>query len=225
MGHAPENSIAALMAVRRTYCKWVEYDVRLSKDKVAVLCHDATVDRTMQAHGLVSDFTAHELACMKPRGRWQDSEYCDEGITTLALAWKTCWQLGIGMLVELKEMPLSDYNTVIAQIEKLYDQYAADFFVSSFDPKALGLAKQSKLMAKGYVLNQTHPSLELEGGIDAQCVHISQVDKLPEYVKNDKHTRCMYFTWPVNTLSEYKHALDCGVSGLVLANCMLASST
>lgn len=56
----PENSLPALQ--RAANRGWVlEFDVSLTKDKVPVVIHDDTLDRTSNCDGLVEDRTAAEL--------------------------------------------------------------------------------------------------------------------------------------------------------------------
>jgi glycerophosphoryl diester phosphodiesterase len=61
-GLAPENTLAAFDNGLGLGADGLELDVRLSRDGVVVVHHDATVDRTTSAHGPVSAFTADELA-------------------------------------------------------------------------------------------------------------------------------------------------------------------
>lgn len=58
----PENSLAAIAAAWAAGAEEVEYDVRLSKDGVPVLCHDATVDRVSTLTGPCGAHTWSELA-------------------------------------------------------------------------------------------------------------------------------------------------------------------
>ena len=54
---APENTILAFnLAAERGY-KYVETDVAFTKDGVAVLLHDYTIDRTSNGTGNVCDYT------------------------------------------------------------------------------------------------------------------------------------------------------------------------
>jgi glycerophosphoryl diester phosphodiesterase len=61
-GLAPENTIAAFDNGLALGADGLELDVRLSKDGVVVVHHDATVDRTTNGHGAVGAHTADELA-------------------------------------------------------------------------------------------------------------------------------------------------------------------
>ncbi|MDR1414224.1 MAG: glycerophosphodiester phosphodiesterase family protein [Odoribacteraceae bacterium] len=59
--NAPENSLAAVDRAIRLGVDMVEVDVRLTRDGVPVLMHDATIDRTTNGRGKVADYTLAEL--------------------------------------------------------------------------------------------------------------------------------------------------------------------
>ena len=58
---APENSLAAFQAAAAAGYVDLETDVRGTRDGVAVLCHDATLDRTTDRTGRVRDLTWSEV--------------------------------------------------------------------------------------------------------------------------------------------------------------------
>ncbi|MFE9733570.1 glycerophosphodiester phosphodiesterase family protein [Streptomyces sp. NPDC005863] len=64
---APENSVAGIRAGFADGAQIVEADVRLTKDKVPVLMHDATVDRTTDGKGRVADLTLTQLRSLRLR--------------------------------------------------------------------------------------------------------------------------------------------------------------
>ena len=57
----PENTLASFEEAIRLGARIVEFDVRLSADRVPVVIHDATVDRTTDGTGAVNELAAHEL--------------------------------------------------------------------------------------------------------------------------------------------------------------------
>ncbi len=59
--NAPENSIKAIENCIAMQVDIVEIDVRKTKDDKLVLMHDATIDRTTNGKGKVSDYTLDEL--------------------------------------------------------------------------------------------------------------------------------------------------------------------
>lgn len=59
---APENTIAAFDRGLEAGADGLELDVHLSRDRIVVVHHDARLDRTTRAKGLLNDRTAPELA-------------------------------------------------------------------------------------------------------------------------------------------------------------------
>ncbi len=59
--HFPENSLLAIQEAIDLGIDIVELDVKVTKDGVAVLMHDGTIDRTTTGTGKPSDFTLNEL--------------------------------------------------------------------------------------------------------------------------------------------------------------------
>jgi glycerophosphoryl diester phosphodiesterase len=66
-GEAPENTMAGFAHARAAGVAAFELDVRLTADGQLAIVHDATVDRTTNAKGAVSDFTAAQLAQLDAR--------------------------------------------------------------------------------------------------------------------------------------------------------------
>lgn len=88
--HAPENTLAAFRRAIDDGAEGVEFDVRLSGDGLAVVCHDATLKRTGRRAGAVLDLSATELATIDI-GSWfnlkyparSNPEFANERIVTL----------------------------------------------------------------------------------------------------------------------------------------------
>ena len=59
--HYPENSLPAIQKAIDLGVDIVELDVKVTKDGVAVLMHDGTIDRTTTGSGKPSDYTLEEL--------------------------------------------------------------------------------------------------------------------------------------------------------------------
>ena len=75
----PENTLASFEEALRLGARVVELDVRLSRDGVAVVMHDASVDRTTDGSGLVHEHTASDLAALNA-----GTTEAPEGVPTLA---------------------------------------------------------------------------------------------------------------------------------------------
>lgn len=79
---APENTIPAFESAVRKKVAQIELDVHLSKDGELVVIHDATVDRTTNGKGRVTDLTFDELRSLDA-GSWFAPEFAGTRIPTL----------------------------------------------------------------------------------------------------------------------------------------------
>jgi glycerophosphoryl diester phosphodiesterase len=68
--HAPENTMEAFAQAESLGADALELDVRMSRDGVAMVIHDATVDRTTDGAGLVSGYTRVELEALNAAARF-----------------------------------------------------------------------------------------------------------------------------------------------------------
>ena len=85
LGSAPENSLAALEHCVAIGADVMETDVRMTRDGHLVMIHDATVDRTTNGRGRVSDLTLAELRGLRLRDDLggADAPLTDDRIATL----------------------------------------------------------------------------------------------------------------------------------------------
>ncbi|MBM4437031.1 MAG: glycerophosphodiester phosphodiesterase [Actinobacteria bacterium] len=81
-GTHPENTLAALQQAVALGCEMVEFDVRCSADRVPVLLHDATVERTSDGTGPVSNLTLAELKRLDV-GAWHAPAFAGERMPAL----------------------------------------------------------------------------------------------------------------------------------------------
>jgi glycerophosphoryl diester phosphodiesterase len=102
----PENTIAAFDLGLAAGADGLEFDVHLSADGVAVVCHDETLDRTTGGSGLVSARTAADLARIDAGYRYRDAQggfpFRDRGIGVPTLRDVLHRYPGIPIIVEMK---------------------------------------------------------------------------------------------------------------------------
>lgn len=88
---APENTLAAFQRAIEDGAEGLEFDVRLAKDGVPVVFHDANIKRVSGKDGRVSNFTSEELQTLNV-GLWfnathprqADEKFSAETVPTLA---------------------------------------------------------------------------------------------------------------------------------------------
>ncbi|MDX1364711.1 MAG: glycerophosphodiester phosphodiesterase family protein [Arenibacter latericius] len=78
----PENTLAAFEEAIRLGAQMIEFDVQLTKDKVLVIMHDETVNRTTNGWGRVGNLTLKEIKHLDA-GKWKSEEFEGEKVPTL----------------------------------------------------------------------------------------------------------------------------------------------
>lgn len=146
-GHiAPENTLAAMRVGHQLGYGAVEFDAKLSRDAVALLMHDDTLERTTNGHGAFRDFDASALLHLDA-GAWHSQGFAGEPIPTLPDVLRYLGDNGMVADVEIKPCPGRGTETgeVVARELAAYLQAsphaASQFFVSSFSVDALRAAQ------------------------------------------------------------------------------------
>ena len=58
---APENTLDSIELAHKLGLKWIEVDVKITKDKIPIILHDDSLDRTTNFKGLTIDFFYEEI--------------------------------------------------------------------------------------------------------------------------------------------------------------------
>lgn len=106
---APENTLAAFRKAIDAGADGLEFDVRLARDGVAVVIHDASLSRTGRVNEIVSGLTSKELGKIDV-GSWfdvanrrsGDHNYADEHVPTLAKTLTFLQEFAGLIFIELK---------------------------------------------------------------------------------------------------------------------------
>jgi glycerophosphoryl diester phosphodiesterase len=80
---APENTLAAFRLALEQGAEAIETDLRITRDRVIVCIHDATVDRTTNGTGRVDQMTWAEIRRLSARGN-NDAAYPKARVPALA---------------------------------------------------------------------------------------------------------------------------------------------
>lgn len=147
---APENTIAAFTRALRDGAEGLEFDVRLARDEVPVVIHDATLRRTAQMPGAVSDFTGSQLREIVV-GSWFNRRYPaaasrayeQETIPSLAQLFEALVQTDALLYLELKTDARQARALAAAVVELIKAFGFADrVILESFDLPTLEIVKE-----------------------------------------------------------------------------------
>lgn len=136
-GYCPENTMAAFKKAIEVNADSIELDIRLSKDGVPVICHDAKIKRTSNGTGYIHELTLEELK-QYDFGSWYGAEYAEERIPTLEEVLVLLKGHDVMLNIEIKNGPVIQEN-IEKEMLQLVNKY--DFndrvWVSSFDHQCL----------------------------------------------------------------------------------------
>jgi len=117
---APENTLPAYKLAKQNGFNYVECDVSFTSDGIPMLLHDATIDRTSNGSGTLSQMT-YEQVRQYDFGSWKNSEYAGTVIPTLEEFLALCRNIGLHPYIELKQ---NDSYTE-AQVQGIVDMVKA----------------------------------------------------------------------------------------------------
>jgi glycerophosphoryl diester phosphodiesterase len=140
---APENTLAGLRQAKELGCRWVEFDVRLTRDGKLILLHDERLERTTDGRGKA---IALPLATIRrfDAGCRFSSSFRGEQVPTFAEAVAVLGELGLGANVELKAAHDRGAETgalASSMLRQLWPRHLPEPLVSSFDHEALAGAR------------------------------------------------------------------------------------
>jgi len=98
---APENTLPAYKMAKEKGFDYAECDVAFTKDGVAVLLHDSTIDRTSDGVGKIGDLTYEELL-KYDFGNWFSTDYKGLKIPTFEEFINLCKDIDLNPYIELK---------------------------------------------------------------------------------------------------------------------------
>jgi glycerophosphoryl diester phosphodiesterase len=142
---APENTLAALRLGAAHGYRAFECDVKLSRDGVPFLLHDATLERTTPERGEAGERSWAELSRLDAGG-WHSRAYAGEAIASLDAVARFVQRNGYALNVEIKPTPGHEQVTgaaVAAACTRLWQDSSAPLLFSSFQPDALFAAREA----------------------------------------------------------------------------------
>jgi len=219
---SPENTIPAYIMSKQKGYTYVECDVSFTKDSVAVLLHDSTIDRTSNGSGNIESFTYAELL-QYDFGSWFSSKFAGTTIPTFKEFIMYCKGLGMHPYIELKSSggyTESQIRQVVDEVELCgmkgkvtYISFSSTFlrYVKDYDEEA----------RLGFIADVTSSTIatanDLKTGKNEVFMDVNYT-----YVKDSKVALCMendlpMEVWTVNDANTIKK-LNPYISGVTSDN-------
>jgi len=223
---SPENTLSALKkSIGRA--DFIEIDVQLSRDGVAIIMHDETLLRTTNVSKIaefdskkpyrVSDFTFDELKKLD-YGSWFYKEKSQkESLLTLHVALMFIKENNLFLNVEIKDMSAAFGDEEVVQniTKELNHAGCSDrILISSFRHEYLKSIKTKLPIATAALVEDSHPKELLsylrELGVDGYCLNDELVDE--QSVAMLREAGFFVGVYTVNSLSRLHVLSDMGVN-------------
>jgi len=219
---APENTLGSIRLGQSLGYRCHEIDVKLSKDGIAFLLHDATLERTTTGRGRSCELTWAELANLDA-GRWHSDGFRDERLPTFEEAAALLQSRGTRINVEIKPSPGFEVETgrkVAAAAAELWKGAEVPPLLSSFSFEALMAAREAAPeLPRGFLTRDIVPGdwARLDE-LEAAAVHTDHRTLRPESLERARSKGLRVLVYTVNDAERVESLFDSGVDSIVTDN-------
>lgn len=210
-GHYPENTLAAFAAALETGVAMCELDVHLTRDRIAVVIHDATVDRTTDTKGDVAAMTFTEMRRADAGIRFR-RRFAGQRIPTL----DEVFRLTAGRSSLNIELKGAGTEATVCQLIRSHDAVATAL-VSSFDWAMLARVREIDSHIRLGLLGKDHPQHLLDAASAMQAYAINpNVDMVNAGLCTAAHARGLkLYAWTCDDPRGMRRLIADGVDGIM----------
>jgi len=213
---APENTLAAFTAALEHQADSIEFDVQLSADRVPVIIHDYTLERTSNGSGQVQDQTLAELRSLDI-GSWFGSAFANQKILTLPEALAALKDIPKHIYTEIKNAHLwnqPDIDNLVQIIQQ--PEWQSKCIVISFDDDFLQRVRDcSQEIAIGYLVAKPELYAEKLSKAAANQAMIMSLYKLflenPELIATSRDHGVDIAVWTVDRPEDWHKLVALGI--------------
>lgn len=198
-GYEAENTMASFEKAIALGVDMIELDVHLSSDKVPVVIHDSTVNRTTAKTGWVADYESNELRAL--------------GIPALRDV-VNCVKQRCGLNIELKTF---EATQAVVELLDSTQLHKSDVIISSFDWNALQAVRLYNKTIRIGVLTETDLPLAMAFAQWMQAYSIHPYFHLLDETNcaSMRAAGFKVFTWTVNEPEDITFVRKMGVDGII----------
>ncbi|MCB1885466.1 MAG: glycerophosphoryl diester phosphodiesterase [Geminicoccaceae bacterium] len=180
---APENTLAGVREAHGQGARWVEVDVKLSRDGVPFLLHDDTLDRTTTGRGRARTYAMADLKAFDA-GAFLGPAFAGERLPTLAELVSLLAGLDMGLNLEIKPCRGLEAETAERAVAVLRETWPKDRpwpLLSSFSPKSLeAAASVAPDMPRGLIADRLPRDWRrIVADLRLQTLHLGHEDLKP----------------------------------------------
>lgn len=218
-GHAPENTMAAFGRAVELGARFIETDLRITRDAHVVAIHDATLDRTTTGHGPVYLYTLQEVRALDA-GSWFDSRgeasFVGERVPTLDEVIRFAKQRDVMLYLEIK--PDDTWGIEHAIVGALKDSgETARVVLLCFDSRLLEAVRRlDGTLMTGYLCDHPAPDL-VRRAADMGARQLLPRAHLatPSLVEKAHNAGLQVVAWTINEPGQMRRLIAAGADGIM----------
>ena len=195
---------------------FIETDLHLTRDARFVAIHDATLERTTNGRGKVSDFTLAELRRLD-NGLWYDRQYMGQRLPTLEDILEFGRKRDGVFYLEVKyEAAWGMHHALVGALQK--EQDAARTIVISFDPSTIeSVRKLDASIMTGLLIEEGSQADAVKKALDIGARQLCPRNSLitSELIAEAHHADLLVATWTVDDAEEMRRVIAAGADGVM----------
>jgi len=214
-GIAPENTKIAFVMALDLGARAIEFDVQLTRDNVAIVFHDDTLDRTTDGNGSVAetDFATIERL---DAGSWFASKYRRVEVPTLE---EVLSSIGKRALLNIELKPDTRRERLVRHVVTAVARFGLfeSVVFSSFDPDAVRMIRALVPDARLGILcvpDGLEAAMALAANVRAENLHPPKTIVDRELVRVAHEVGYKVWAWTANAPADIERLLDAGVDGI-----------
>jgi glycerophosphoryl diester phosphodiesterase len=217
--YAPENTMAAFRRAAEMGARFIETDLRATRDARVVAIHDATVNRTTNGTGRVDAMTLAEVRDLDA-GTWfhwnGQRPFAGERVPTLDEVLQFAHDVDVACYLELKQARgWGIENAVVAALQQF--KQVSHSVVISFDAAVLAAVRRiDPAVMTGLLIERVSTRAiqkALVAGVRQILPRASRVT--PGFVAAAHRENLLAVPWTANETEEMKTLAQAGVDGMI----------
>ncbi|MDO5654011.1 MAG: glycerophosphodiester phosphodiesterase [Brachymonas sp.] len=219
---APENTLAAFRLGAQLGYRMFECDAKLSADGVAMLMHDATLERTTNGKGLASAQSWGVLSQLDA-GAWHSNFYAGEPPCTLIALMQFCIEQELDLNIEIKPTPGADAltaRTIGWLVLQCWPGGERSWpFLTSFSTQALkALRVVAPQLPCGLLVDEIHSDadwIEPAIALGCQALVLNAALWTPQRLAVARRAGLHALCYTVNDAQQAQQLLDMGLDAII----------
>ncbi len=214
-GHAPENTLAGIEAALRIGAEAIEIDVHCTADRVPVLLHDDTVDRTTDGAGIVHEMSFDDVRALDAGARQFVPQFQGQRIPPLA----EVIDLTKGKALLQIEIKQAGIEEEVARAVREADAIN-DCETHSFWPQIVQRMREVEPRMAAALLTDGRRVVEWQDffgfalSLNAQGISVYYAWATPARVRAGQLRGLTFLTWTVDDEADIRKVCDAGVDSI-----------